>query len=129
MKTEYKDFIGVFSEAYPEGFCEHLIAEFDRNQKLGAGSDRQTSEGTPKHRKNDYQIGSNGKNINFESFDGKNTIDMFFKGLQHCFEAYANEFSTLKEIKINYSVLRISITIVISLISFYDQKVIALYLQ
>jgi hypothetical protein len=41
MKTEYKDFIGVFSDVYPEGFCEHLIAEFDRNQTLGAGTDRQ----------------------------------------------------------------------------------------
>ena len=65
MKTEYKDFIGVFSDVYPEGFCEHLIAEFDRNQNLGAGTDRRNSEGADKHRKNDYQIFSNGKNINF----------------------------------------------------------------
>jgi len=101
MKYEFKDFIGVFSEVYPEGFCKHLMSEFDRNQKLGAGTDRQNGEGADKHRKNDYQIFSNGKNINFESFEGKNTIDMFFTGLQHCFEAYTNEFSTLKSIKIN----------------------------
>lgn len=100
MNYEHKDFIGVFSDVYPDGFCEHLISEFDRNQKLGAGSDRQASEDTPKHMKNDYQIFSNGKNINFELFDGKNTIDMFFKGLQHCFEVYSSEFSTLKDIKI-----------------------------
>jgi len=101
MKTEYKDFIGVFSNVYPEGFCEHLIAEFDRNQTLGAGTDRQMGEGIEKHKKNDYQIFSNGKNINFEPFEGKNTVDMFFKGLQHCFEAYSNEFSIIKSIKIN----------------------------
>jgi hypothetical protein len=63
---------------------------------LGAGNNRQSGEGAPKHYKNDYQIFSNGKNINFESFEGKNTIDMFFTGLQHCFEAYSNEFSTFK---------------------------------
>lgn len=101
MKTEYKDFIGVFSEVYPEGFCEHLIAEFERNQTLGAGSDRKNSEGAEKHIKNDYQIHSNGKNINFEDFKGNNTIDMFFKGLQNCFQAYSNEFSVVKDTKIN----------------------------
>jgi len=101
MKTEYKDFIGVFSDVYPEGFCEHLIAEFDRNQTLGAGTDRQNGEGANKHRKDDYQIFSNGKNINFEDFEDKRTIDLFFNGLQHCFDVYSNEFSVIKDIKIN----------------------------
>ena len=101
MSIEYKDFIGVFSDVYPEGFCEHLIAEFERNLKLGAGTDRQNGEGAPKHRKNDYQIFSNGKNISFEPFKDENTIDVFFNGLQRCFEAYGNEFSTLKDVKIN----------------------------
>jgi hypothetical protein len=100
MNIEYKDFIGVFSDVYPEGFCEHLIAEFDRNQTLGAGSDRQVSENAPKHTKDDYQIGLNGKNFNFEPFNDNSPVDMFFKGLQHCFEAYSNEFSTLKDINI-----------------------------
>jgi Rps23 Pro-64 3,4-dihydroxylase Tpa1-like proline 4-hydroxylase len=101
MKIEYKDFIGVFSEVYPKGFCEHLIAEFDRNQTLGVGSNRQTSEDVPKHRKNDYQISSNGKNINFEPFEGNSVTNMFFSGLQHCFDAYSDEFSNLKDININ----------------------------
>lgn len=100
MNIEYKDFIGVFSDVYPEGFCEHLIAEFDRNQALGVGTNRQNGEGSDKHIKNDYQIFSNGKNINFDAFEGKNTVDMFFKGLQHCFETYANEFSSLKDLDI-----------------------------
>ena len=101
MKIEYKDFIGVFSNVYPEGFCEHLISEFERNQTLGAGTDRQNGEGAYKHVKNDYQIFSNGKNVNFKSFGDKDTVDVFFTGLQHCFEAYANEFSVLKALKIN----------------------------
>jgi hypothetical protein len=100
MKTEYKDFIGVFSDVYPEGFCEHLIAEFDRNQTLGAGTNRQNGESADKHRKDDYQIFSNGKNINFEAFNGNRTIDMFFTGLQNCFQAYSNEFSVIKDVKI-----------------------------
>ena len=98
MKTEYKDFIGVFSGVYPEGFCEHLIAEFERNQKLGVGVNRQNGEGADKHRKDDYQICSNGKNVNFEPFEGDNTVDVFFEGMQRCFKNYTDQYSVLKEI-------------------------------
>lgn len=101
MNFEYKDFIGVFSDVFPEGFCEHLITEFNRNKDLGAGSDRQKGEGVDKHFKNDYQINANGKNINFEPFNDNNTTNMFFKGLQHCFHAYAEQYSPLKNTKIN----------------------------
>tara|TARA_R110000803_G_scaffold161837_1_gene225461 strand:- start:3087 stop:3683 length:597 start_codon:yes stop_codon:yes gene_type:complete len=101
MNVEYKDFIGVFSNVFPEGFCKHLIAEFDRNQNIGAGTDRQDGEGADKHIKNDYQICANGKNILFEPFEDKNTRDMFFEGLQHCFEVYSNQFSVIKDVKIN----------------------------
>jgi hypothetical protein len=110
MKTDYKDFIGVFSEVYPERFCAHLIAEFDRNQTLGAGTDRQNGEGADKHIKEDHQIVSNGKNINFEDFEDQRTIDVFFKGLQHCFKAYSNEFSVLKNLKINCNTLKMQKT-------------------
>ena len=100
MKIEYKDFIGVFSEVYPEGFCEHLIAEFDRNETLGVGINRQNGEGVHKHVKNDHQIFSNGKNINFELFNGVNTIDVFFEGLQKCFTEYSEEFSVIKNLDV-----------------------------
>lgn len=100
MNIEYKDFIGVFSDVYPKGFCEHLISEFERNQILGAGNNRQTGEGANKHLKNDYHIFSNGKNINFEKFQGNHTQDLFFKGLQECFQSYSEEFSVLQDVKI-----------------------------
>ena len=65
MKTEFKDFIGVFSNVYPKNFCEHLVAEFERARTLGAGTDRQNGEGMHKHFKDDYQIFSNGKKHKF----------------------------------------------------------------
>ncbi len=61
MKAEYKDFVGVFSGVFPDGFCEHLMAEFERNQNLGAGTDRKNGEGADKHRKDDYIIFLMGK--------------------------------------------------------------------
>jgi len=101
MSSEYKDFIGVFSDVYPEGFCEHLIAEFDRHRDLGAGTDRQNSEGSPKHKKDDYSISCNGKNLNFEGFNENSIVDLFFRGLQNCFAEYANEFSVIKHGRLN----------------------------
>ncbi|MDC1355591.1 2OG-Fe(II) oxygenase [Flavobacteriaceae bacterium] len=101
MNFEYRDFVGVFSDVFPEGFCKHLITEFNRNKNLGAGSDRRESEGAHNHVKNDYQINANGKNINFEPFNENNATDMFFKGLQHCFDAYSNQYSALKDTNIN----------------------------
>lgn len=100
MNIEYKDFIGVFSNVYPDGFCEHIISEFDRNKNLGVGINRQNSEGAHKHIKDDYQICSNGKNIDFELFNGQPTIDVFFDGLQKCFQSYSEEYSSLKNIDI-----------------------------
>ena len=110
MNFEYRDFIGVFSEVYSEGFCEHLISEFERNLTLGAGTDRQNGEGADKHIKEDHQIFSNGKNINFEDFEGGNTSDMFFRGLQKCFQAYSNKFSVIKDIKISCNNLKMQKT-------------------
>tara|TARA_R110000796_G_scaffold35765_1_gene91731 strand:- start:4325 stop:4921 length:597 start_codon:yes stop_codon:yes gene_type:complete len=110
MSSEYKDFIGIFSDVYPEGFCQHLISEFERNQTLGAGANRQDAEGAAKHVKNDYQISSNGKNLNFEPFNDQYPVDLFFKGLQHCFEAYSNEFSVIKDVKLNSNIMKMQKT-------------------
>ena len=101
MNIEYKDFIGVFSDVYPEGFCEHLVKEFERLRNMGAGSDRQKSDGVEKHEKNDYQVFSNAKNFELEPFDGKNCQRIFFEGLQSCFDPYSNEYSILKDIRMN----------------------------
>jgi len=110
MKTEYKDFIGVFSDVFPEGFCEHLIAELERQKENGAGSNRQESEGVKKHIKNDFQIHLNGKNLNFEFFNEKNPVNVFFNGLQKCYEEYSNEFSVLKDININCNNIKLQKT-------------------
>lgn len=112
MNVDYKDFIGVFSGVYPEGFCEHLIAEFERLQALGIGGDRQTGEriSAPKYMKNDYFFSSNGKNIEFSSFEGQDTHQLFFKGLQDCFASYCDEFSTLKSVDIRCNNMKLQKT-------------------
>lgn len=117
MKFNCEDFIGVFSEVYPKGFCEHLISEFERNERLGVGYSRSDSEGAYKHAKDDYQIFSNGRNLQFNSFDenneqrvNKNTHDIFYRGLQACFETYTEEFSVLKNVDIRCNSMKMQKT-------------------
>ncbi len=95
MKSEYKGFIGVYTDVYPEGYCQHLIDEFERLQKSGAGSNRLKSENAPRHNKNDYQIGLNFKGQTVDAFNGKRAVDAFFDGLQSCYEDYITVFSSL----------------------------------
>jgi hypothetical protein len=97
MNTEYFDHIAVFKNVYPEGYCAHLISEFNRLEEGGAGSNRQKGEGAPKHVKDDHQIGIQLKNHNLFDFDGRNSCDLFFDGLQRCYDMYTETYSVLRD--------------------------------
>jgi len=110
MKVEYKDFIGIFSEVYPKGFCQHVISEFDRNQSFGAGSDRQQAEGALKHNKDDFHMFSDGFNLSLAPFENKSTNDLIFEGLQNCFNLYKQQFSVLDQVRIHCSTIKMQKT-------------------
>jgi hypothetical protein len=97
MNVEHFDYIAVYKDVYPEGFCEHVISEFDRLASGGAGSNRQQFEGVPKHMKDDHQIFLNLKNHSAMPFDGKSVDRVFFEGLQACYDQYSSTYSTLKQ--------------------------------
>ena len=110
MKKEYDNFIGIFTDVYDEGFCQHLISEFERNKTLGAGTNRQDGEGAQKTIKDDYHIFFNGKNLQFEDFLGFRTIDFFYAGLQKCFDNYAREYPGLESEDINCRTMKMQKT-------------------
>lgn len=95
MNADYEDFIGIYQNVYPEGYCQHLISEFERLTASGAGSNRQQSEGAKAHLKNDTQITFNFGNYNPAHFNGNSSLDIFFQGLQDCYENYTETFSVL----------------------------------
>ena len=110
MRIEHKDFINYYYDLYPAGYCQHLIKEFNCLEEGGIGSNRQRGEGTPKHIKDDYQIGINLRSHHLEPFkwteqhpDGverefeKDACDLFFDGLQRCYDDYSDQYSILKE--------------------------------
>lgn len=100
MNAEYKDFIALYRGVYPDGYCQHLINEFERLVKSGAGIDRQRSEGAPKHAKSDMQLGLNIGVHTVADFNELPATQIFFDGLQRCYNAYTEQFSILKNDRI-----------------------------
>lgn len=110
MNSEYKDFIAVYRGVYPDGYCKHLINEFERLVASGAGYNRQNGEGAPKHRKNDMQLGLNFGVHTVADFNGTPATRVFFDGLQRCYDAYTEQFSVLKEGKITGTAMKMQRT-------------------
>jgi len=92
MNTEYRDFIGTYTGVYPAGFCSGLVEEFELKTSTGAGTTRQNGEGAKKHAKDDLQLCLNAKHDPTSRFNGDSFSDVFFKGLQACYEDYAEEY-------------------------------------
>lgn len=95
--VEHKDFIGYYRNLYPAGYCQHLINEFNRLEEGGVGANRQRSENAYKHFKDDYQISIELRNHNLESFFDKDSCDLFFDGLQACYDEYSTKYSILRD--------------------------------
>jgi len=96
MNITHKDFIGYYRNVFPEGYCQHLISEFDALEAKGVGSNRQKSNDALKHEKDDHQIFLNSRTVEFGKFEGRSAIDIFFDKLQKCYEEYTNTYSVLK---------------------------------
>ena len=97
MNTEYVEHIALFKDVYPEGYCRHLISEFERLESGGAGSNRQDGEGALRHKKDDHQIFANLRNHDLLPFNNQDCCDLFFDGLQKCYNEYTARYSVLKE--------------------------------
>jgi hypothetical protein len=110
MTLNYENFIGVYDDLYPAGYCAHLISEFDRLEVNNIGANRQKSEQANKHAKDDYQIGINGKNVLIAPFQGNNSLDVFFEGVQKCYDAYTEKYSVLKDSKIRGDAMKMQRT-------------------
>lgn len=96
MNITHKEFIGYYRDVFPEGYCQHLISEFDALEVKGVGSSRQQNNDALKHQKDDYQIFLNAKSVDLDKFGEHSAVDMFFDGLQRCYENYSSTYSVLK---------------------------------
>lgn len=112
MKQEYNDFIGIYRDSTAEGYCQHMIAEFERLCAEGAGDNRMQSEGTPPHRKDDHHMFlDTGLGSSFKLFGGAPALSPFYDATQACFDAYSARFSVLRDTPITGHTVKIQRTV------------------
>lgn len=110
MNSRYIDFIGMYKEVYPDGFCNHLINEFERLLISGACSDRQTSENVTKTKKEDFNYFMNLRSNPMSTFNDVSVIDIFLNGLQNCFDDYTEKFDVLRDYNLRCTCLKMQKT-------------------
>jgi 2OG-Fe(II) oxygenase superfamily len=98
MNAQYNQFIGMYNNVYRDGFCNHMITEFERVLSQGLCGNRQDSEGATKTRKQDNFYFLNLRQHSLSSFNGDGALPIFMNGLQRCFDDYVAEYDILKDI-------------------------------
>jgi hypothetical protein len=107
---DYQNFIGSYTDVFPDGFCNHIISEFERIRQKGWCGNRQDSENATKTTKNDEFYFLNLKNHVLSPFNGECTTEIFFEGLQRCYDHYVSEYDILKDINLRCTSVKIQKT-------------------
>jgi hypothetical protein len=110
MNSNYIDFIGMYRNVYPDGFCNHLINEFERLLISGACSNRQQRENVTKTKTEDFNYFMNIGNNSLSSFNDVCSVDIFVNGLQNCFDDYTDKFDILKDYQLRCTSLKMQKT-------------------
>jgi hypothetical protein len=105
MNSEYDNFIGIYRNVFEDGFCKHIVDNFeDVVVKNNVGSDR-TRE-AQRHIKDDYHHFNNVNDI-FPHYNNIPVNDVFYGGLQACYDDYINKYSALNPYKMHGNVVKI----------------------
>lgn len=109
MNIEYKEFVGIYKDVYASGFTNFLIDFFEEMLESNKGFTRREGEGVSKKIKDDtsYLMNPDDDKI----FNNSSSMKIFYQGLQNCFNEYIEEFSTLKDISLSASKLKMQKTV------------------
>ena len=111
MDKRYIDFIGLYENVYPDGFCNHMIQECERLMASGVCNNRQESEGSSKTKKQDDFTFLNVKNHFSSNFNNQTSLEVFWEGLQKSYNEYTSEFDILKDLPVRCSSVKMQKTI------------------
>ena len=109
--SKYIDFIGTYQNVYPDGYCNHLISEFERLNSSGVCSNRKQSEGFGKVTKDDIHCFLNLRNQSISAFNDVQSLDIFFTGLQNCFDDYVDQYDILSDFNLRCTSVKIQKTV------------------
>jgi hypothetical protein len=98
MNQQYIDFIGLYENVFPDGFCNHAIQEFERLLTSGMCGNRQTVEKVTKTTKQDEFTFLNLRNHSISNFNETPFLETFWEGLQKCYDEYSSEYDILKDL-------------------------------
>ena len=111
MNSQYNQFIGMYNNVYQDGFCNHMISEFDRVLSQGLCGNRQDIEGTTKTTKQDNFYFLNLKQHILSPFNDDGVLPIFMNGLQRCFDDYVAEYDILKDVDLKCTSVKMQKTI------------------
>lgn len=103
MKSNYVQHIGMYSNVFPENFCNHIIETFEILKSEKKILNRQQTENNVKKtiKQDEFIAICDTKGAHLpKDFGGRSTMDLLWEGIQSCFDCYVNEYSTLKDIDI-----------------------------
>jgi len=114
IDIEHKDFIGIYRDVYPPGFCQHMIDNFERLTSGGAGYTRLQGEKALPHTKDDLQLVVHlGDHLCLDFVHEEqnvNAVDMFFVGLQRCYDNYVTNYSMLSHFDLKATAVKLQKT-------------------
>ena len=111
LKVSYDDFVGVYRNVYPPGFCAHVISEFERLSNTGVGNTRQQNKDGQKHEKDDLSQFWTFNHLSISNFKDKYPVrESFFNFLQGCFDDYVENFSVLRNIELHTTDIKVQKT-------------------
>lgn len=96
----YQDFIGMYSNVFPDGYCDHMIKEYEYLESNGYCRTRKQAEGDEmsKFLKDDTHCFLNLKNTPIHTeFNGQDPMGLFHQTLQIYFEKYVDHYDNLKQ--------------------------------
>lgn len=112
LTERYIDFIGFYENVFPQGFCQHVINQFDNIFEKGLCGTRKEVENAKKYKKSDsfYFLSLNDHDDVFNKFHEHGIRRVLQSGLQRCFDAYANKYDILQDMILHSTHLKIQKT-------------------
>lgn len=104
MSEKYVNFIGMYDNIFPDGFCDHLIVTFEKLVERGLCYSRKQSESTRKVVKDDFAFSLDiNSHSELGTFNGESVSSIVIDTLQNCFDSYIDNYDILKESRLNCS--------------------------
>ena len=111
MSEKYVNFIGMYDNIFPDGFCDHLIVTFEKLVERGLCYSRKQSESIRKVVKDDFAFSLDiNSHSELGTFNGESVSGIVINTLQNCFNSYTDNYDILQESNLNCSSFKLQKT-------------------